>query len=142
SKNVMPPMHHVKRRRTVCFCTFDGCRCSHTLPDTIRIRLRGVSSYPCLNIDCQACESVIWRLVSFQSNLAIRYHPLKLPGAARGGRPPQSEQIHRKRFQFLRLYRKPASNRAPAYLIMPELCNKGDQLSRDFPFSYPGFLSP
>src|ERR1019366_5338521 len=73
----MPPMHHVKRMRTACFCTLDGCRCSHTLPDTIRIRLRGVSSYPCLNIDCQACESVIWRFVSFQSNLAIRYHPLK-----------------------------------------------------------------
>src|ERR1019366_8551653 len=70
----MPPMHQVKRRRTACFCTFDGCRCSHTLPDTIRIRLRGVSSYPCLNIDGQACESVIWRFVSFQSNLAIRYH--------------------------------------------------------------------
>ena len=38
----MPPMHHVKRMRVAWRRTFEGCRCSHTLPETIRIRLRGV----------------------------------------------------------------------------------------------------
>src|SRR5512139_1887100 len=63
-RNVMPPMHQVNRMRTACRRTFDGCRCNHRLPDTIRIRLRGVSSYPWRKMDCQTCDSVIWRFVS------------------------------------------------------------------------------
>src|SRR5260370_42418971 len=95
----MPPMHQVKRRRTVCFCTFEGCRGSHPVPETIRIRLRGVSSYPCLKIDCQACESVIWRLVSFQSNLAIRY-PSSMERTKKALTPISAKSVEK--FQLLR----------------------------------------
>ena len=57
-------MHQVKRIRVACRRTFDGWRCSHTLPETMRIRLRGVSSYPWRKIDCHTGDSVICCLTS------------------------------------------------------------------------------
>src|SRR5512136_3115071 len=71
-RKVIPPMHHVKRSRTACRRTFEGCRWSQMLPDTIRMRLRGVSSYPCRKMEVQTWDSVTERLIS--SHFVIGSH--------------------------------------------------------------------